>query len=254
VVPVTRGNSLDAHAPDPQHFGRRMVSILDVDDELARAVPSTRRRQASEVLRVSVIEAPKGSLRPPTLDPLHAYGLLMLDGLIAQRLRVADASATEILGPGDILRPWEAHPVQDEALHRFTWHTLEPAQLAVLDERLTPHLGRWPTLSVALSGRLLRRTRNLSYLLALSHLSRLEDRLLGTLWHLATNWGRVTPRGVTVPVKLTHNELGEMVGARRSSVTIALKLLRDRHLISRRADGSYLVCGDPPAWLPPPPS
>ena len=156
------------------------------------------------------------------------------------------ATAMEILGPRDVVRPWENPPLADTVALQTRWEIFQPARFAVLDERITALLARWPTLSVALSGRLLRRSERLSYLLAVSHLPRIEDRLLATLWYLAASWGRVTADGMTVPISLTHQGLGEIAGAQRPSVTLAMASLRDRGLVTRQAAGTYLLCGDPP--------
>ena len=50
----------------------------------------------------------------------------------------------------------------------------------------------------------------------------------------------MTPDGVVVPLQLTHEALGQLVGARRPTVTLALKMLCDRGAIER-PDRSWLV-------------
>lgn len=77
---------------------------------------------------------------------------------------------------------------------------------------------------------------------------RVERRLLLKLRQLAERWGRVTPDGIRLDLRLTHQELANMVGAVRESVTLALGRLADsgeievrrRELIIRppRDDGS----------------
>ena len=56
---------------------------------------------------------------------------------------------------------------------------------------------------------------------------RVERRLLLKLRQLAERWGRVTPDGIRLDLRLTHQELANMVGAVRESVTIALGRLAD---------------------------
>jgi CRP-like cAMP-binding protein len=51
---------------------------------------------------------------------------------------------------------------------------------------------------------------------------RVERRLLLKLRQLAERFGRVTPQGIRLDLRLTHQQLAEMVGAVRESVTIAL--------------------------------
>jgi hypothetical protein len=49
-----------------------------------------------------------------------------------------------------------------------------------------------------------------------------------------------------VPLALTHRILGQLVGARRPTVSTALAELAERGELIRRPDGSWLLRGDPP--------
>jgi CRP/FNR family transcriptional regulator, cyclic AMP receptor protein len=70
--------------------------------------------------------------------------------------------------------------------------------------------------------------------------------LKALFWHLAERWGRVSGDGVIVPLALTHRILGQLVGARRPTVSTALSELAEREELVRRPDGSWLLRGDPP--------
>ena len=237
-------------APGPE-ADAPFVLFLEEDAELAELLPEPQRQRAASLLRARIVEAGPGSWRPVGLDGASGWGLLVLDGIMAHRVRLADTTTMELLGPGDILRPGEdSHPADGLAVPA-EWEILQPARLAILDERITAVAARWPQLSAALSSRLLRRTQRLIYLLAVSHLSRLEDRLLATLWCLAAAWGRVSPQGLIVPVRLTHQALGELAGAQRSSVSIAMGLLRERQAVTCSRDGSYIVRDAPPGLQSP---
>jgi CRP-like cAMP-binding protein len=85
--------------------------------------------------------------------------------------------------------------------------------------------------------------------MALSHLNRVDVRLLAFFWHLADRWGRVGPEGVIVPLRLTHRTLAQLVGAQRPSVTTALGALAGEGRVTRRDDGTWLLHGEPPADL-----
>jgi CRP/FNR family cyclic AMP-dependent transcriptional regulator len=56
----------------------------------------------------------------------------------------------------------------------------------------------------------------------------------------------VSGDGVIVPLALTHRILGQLVGARRPTVSTALSELAERGELVRRADGSWLLRGEPP--------
>ena len=98
----------------------------------------------------------------------------------------------------------------------------------------------------ALLDRAARRAERLVVLQAIAHLTRVDDRLLALLWCLAERWGRVSPEGVLVSLRLSHRTLAAMVGARRPSVTTALGQLMARGEVERRADGEWILLGSPP--------
>ena len=52
--------------------------------------------------------------------------------------------------------------------------------------------------------------------------------------------------GVVVPLALTHRILGQLVGARRPTVSTALGELAERGELVRRVDGSWVLRGSPP--------
>lgn len=55
-----------------------------------------------------------------------------------------------------------------------------------------------------------------------------ERRVLRKLQQLALRWGRVTPDGIRLNLRLTHQELASMVGAVRETVTLAMGRLQDQ--------------------------
>jgi len=64
---------------------------------------------------------------------------------------------------------------------------------------------------------------------------RLERRLVLKLRQLADRWGKVTPEGVRLDLRVTHQELADMIGGARESVTVALGRLQDQgEVIVRR--------------------
>ncbi len=220
--------------------------ILKEDPDLAEGLPDEVRHTASELLCAPVVIVSSPRWQPPRLEPSkNTLGLLVLDGLIGRRLRVGEAVATELLSCGDILRPWDRPTLADLIPGEADWRVFRPARIAVLDERITALIGRRPELTIAFASRLLRRARYAHYLMAISHLSRVEDRLRAVLWHMASNWGYVTPRGVSIPFRLTHEVLGEIIGARRPSITLAVGHLKQREELAQAPHGGWILTGDP---------
>lgn len=229
---------------------QEVAFILDDDPDLAAGVPPGELQALRDALRAGVISAASPRWTPPEYDRERAFGLLVLDGLLGRRVRVGRGVATELLSCGDILRPWDEPLLWNLVPPELDWRVFSPVRLAVLDERITRIIGTRPQLVVTFSGRLLRRARNGAYLMAVGHSRIVEDRLLATLWHLASNWGRVSREGISIPYRLTHEVLGEIVGAARPSVTLAMQRLRDRGDVRRNPQGLYTVRGDPP-WSDP---
>jgi len=114
-----------------------------------------------------------------------------------------------------------------------------------LDSAFSVAAARWSSISARLSERAMRRTHDLANQLAIVCLPGLELRLYALLWHLADRFGPVTPEGGVVPVRLTHETLATLAGARRPSGTTALNRLRKRTLIGARDDGWWIVDAGP---------
>jgi CRP-like cAMP-binding protein len=223
-----------------------VVRLLQADPDLAAGLSPEEIRRAMAVLRSEVRALPPGAWLAPRGAARASYGFLVLDGLLQRRVDHGLGVARELLGPGDVVRPQARAASLSLLSQDASWTVLQPARLAVLDERLTALIGRFPGLMVELAERQHHRAQCLAHMLAISHLPRVEDRLLATLWYLAERWGRVTAAGVTVPLVLTHEALGELVGAQRSSVTLAVSSLRDEGRLTRGGDGAYVLLGDAP--------
>ena len=95
----------------------------------------------------------------------------------------------------------------------------------------------------------MQRTHWLAFHLAVCGLRRVDDRLLSVLWHFADRWGTVTPEGVRLDLRLTHQVLAAVTGARRPSVTTALKRLADQKRVHPLPRSRWLLLGNPPAEL-----
>jgi hypothetical protein len=159
---------------------------------------------------------------------------------------VADHVSAELLGPGDLVRPWQGSAGAGLLPVRAVWSVLSTVTLAVLDRRFAAEAARYPEITAALFDRLGERSLRLATTQAISQLTRVDRRLKALFWHLAERWGRVSGDGVVVPLALTHRILGQLVGARRPTVSTALSELAEREELVRRPDGSWLLRGDPP--------
>ena len=177
-------------------------------------------------------------------NPEHV-GLLLLEGVVSREVVVSDTVSTELLGPGDVLRPWTLQESAPLLQLTVRWSALTESRVAVLDRRFASRLTQWPEVNAVLIDRLNDRAQRLATTQAISQLNRVDRRLLALFWHLAERWGRVTADGIAVPLTLSHRMLGQLVGARRPTVSTAIGDLAERDELVRRSDGTWLLKGDP---------
>jgi CRP-like cAMP-binding protein len=222
--------------------------IADLDPDILEGVPAPRRALAARDLRVMVSRVGRGTWRPGELAPEATVGLLVLDGVAFRRIEVGGRCAGDLVGAGDLLRPWESDVDFTILPADAEWQVLQPLTVALIDESFVARAARWPGVVSCLLARAVRRTRMVTLQFALAQRVRSEERLLLVLWELAQRWGKVTPDGVVLPIALRHHHLATLVASLRPSVTLGLQRLAGRGLVQRRTDG-YLLCGEPrDAW------
>jgi hypothetical protein len=223
--------------------------VLDSDPELGLRLPPDEIGGARAELVAAVLPLARGRCDLPADLGSGRLGFLVLDGVLARNIILAGTTCTELLGEGDVLQP-SVGP-RDDALvrYRVQWQVLAPARLAMLDPAFMRVLGRWPPVMSVLLERALRRAQRMAIHQALLQLSPVETRLLVLFWHLAERWGKVTPTGINLRLRLSHEVLGHLVGAQRASVTTALRHVGESGRLARRTDGTWLVRGSPPDEL-----
>jgi hypothetical protein len=170
---------------------------------------------------------------------LHGPGLLLLRGLVAKEVHVGGRTATELLGPGDLVRPWdtEEEPVPVD----LVWRVLVPTDVAVLDAFFADRIRPWPAIAADLMARAVHRSESLAVQRAIASHPRVDVRVALLLWHLAGRWGRVQADGtVRLELPLTHRLIGELIGSERPSVSHAIGRLSRAGLVERGLDGWHL--------------
>ncbi len=226
-----------------------VVCVLDEDPDLAADVAheclSTVRAAArARCHRVEVgAWAADDEAAVPGSDGL---GLLVLSGMCVRRVGHGDRHAGELLGGGDLLRPWEEPGMLDSMPFATAWRVIEPLRLAVLDDAFLQRVAPHRRVVAALMARALQRSRACVVNLAIANESTAEQRVWMQLWHLADRWGRMTPAGVALAAPITHALLSDLVAIRRPSVTAAIGELERRRMVSRPL-GRFVLHGAPPA-------
>jgi CRP-like cAMP-binding protein len=228
------------------------TSLLKLDADLGSALPAELRTLAAERLIVRLERLPAGDWhpQPDEFGARHGIGLLIGDGFIVRHVKLEHRAGAEVLGPGDLLRPWQDDG--EYAVYPYVpgWRAVTAVTFAVLDLAFASRLGPFPEVTAAITGRAMSRSRRVAGHLVLAQLASVEHRVLLVLWQLADLWGRVRPDGVLLPVPLTHRLLGLTIGARRPSVTTALGALAEQDLVRSLGREGFLLLGPPPQDLP----
>lgn len=252
---VSPGGSQSQHRSGSRSGGVTRVapgavcSVLREDPDLAAALPRAERVRAMDECTAPVLRIRRGCWSDEEIEMAGGgIGLLVLQGLLIRRVGVDGRFGAELLGDGDLLRPWQGEDAQIALRYKTDWRVLEPTRVAVLDRRIAERLARYPELIEGLVGRALDRSRELAVNLAIVQHPRVDVRLLMLLWHLADRWGRVGRDGLHVPLRLTHAALGELVAARRPTVSRALSELAEQGLV-RAVEDVWLLSGEPPREL-----
>jgi CRP/FNR family transcriptional regulator, cyclic AMP receptor protein len=228
-----------------------LISIVDADPELGDLLDDSERERAQReaLTRVRRLSPGKWEAAEAVEVDVHHRGFLVADGLLSREVNVLGRRCVELIGPGDVLRPWSWDEEGSHVQAEVGWTVLEPTELAVLDHGLVQRIAPWPQLGVELFARGTRRAHHLAVALAIAHHPRVEDRLVLTLWHLAERWGRVGKDGIAVPLPLSHQRLADLIGAHRPSVTSAIGDLTKAGQLSRRQDNVWILRGPPPEEL-----
>lgn len=227
------------------------VDLLEIDPDLFAGVDPA---EVADARHADALWVDIGHWEPDALGLGQAgdFGLLVLDGILLRRTALRCRDGLELLGPGDVLRPWAAGWDHSDLGVRPTWSVHRRARLALLNADFSMRVARWPVIAGELMDRLVRRQYGLGVQLSITHIPNLQLRLRLMLWSLAARWGRVTRDGVRVDVALTHQLLADLAGASRPPVTTALGQLERNGSILRDATGRWVLRGLPPEELLPP--
>jgi CRP/FNR family transcriptional regulator, cyclic AMP receptor protein len=220
-----------------------VVRLLEIDPELGSGLSGDRLEAAKRDVIGRVRTLPPGPWSRSDYRRFDAavIGLFVIDGVLAREVSLSNTTCTELLGHGDLLRPWDEDGAYAPVPSSADWTVLEPTAVAVLDGRFAAATARWPEVLSGVTGRAVQRARWLSVQLAIRCLTRVDVRVLVLFWHLADRWGRVERDGVHVPMRLTHALLARLIAVRRASVTASLGRLRERGFIERRPDRTWLL-------------
>jgi hypothetical protein len=162
--------------------------------------------------------------------------------MLARRIDLHGQQRAELLGAGDVIRPWETGEEFTSLAVTLRWDVVSPTRIAVLDDHFVSCCDGSPDVLGRLAVRGIQRSQRLATQLALAEIRHIDERLLALFTLLGDRFGRMTAKGVHLPVRMTHDLLAEIVGAKRPTVTTAVGELERRGALRRRDDRTWLVC------------
>jgi CRP/FNR family transcriptional regulator, cyclic AMP receptor protein len=218
------------------------VSVLEVEPELGAHLAGEQLEQAGS-FALPVKTVTRGTNAAEALKETDAFGAIVLDGLLLHGTQIDKRPALRLVEPGDVV-PFTRN-TQAIPLATVTLRAAARSRLVLLDRHFLVATQRWPLLTALMYRRAVDSSERLATQLAISQLSRVEERLMALMWLLAETWGHVTTSGIRLQLALTHEALGGLVGAQRPTVTLALKDLSERGSLVRH-EKDWLILDPPP--------
>jgi CRP/FNR family transcriptional regulator, cyclic AMP receptor protein len=128
--------------------------ILREDTDLADAISPHHREAAIAQCTAREVLLPTGEGVSESSPLQGGVGILVLRGLLIRRVGIDGRFGAELLGEGDLLRPWQWETDSPTLALQMGWSIIEPVRLALLDDDFATHcIGRFPELASPLVGR-----------------------------------------------------------------------------------------------------
>jgi CRP-like cAMP-binding protein len=140
---------------------------------------------------------------------IHSSGDESILGLIGPMMPLARKFST--------LESYTAVALTEVDLLRLNWHDVQDS----------------PRLAMDMNQLLARRLRQTESLLALLGKRQTSERLLGFLTFLAREFGQETPKGIFLDIRLTHQQIANIVGTTRVTVTRLLGAFKKESILTK---------------------
>ena len=159
-------------------------------------------------------------------------------GLLLRRVSVEGRSSAELLGTGDVVRPWrdgcDAEAPPSHSLARAPDHSP-----CVLDDHAVERMADYPEIMRGLLERSLDRSRRLAVNMAIVHHPRVDIRLQMLFWHLADRWGRVRNGQTILPLRSRTRHRGPDHGQHPTVSTASVTWRAAKSSALRQMDGCF---------------
>ncbi len=160
-------------------------------------------------------------------DSLH----IVLEGRVKVSLLSEEGKEAilSILGAGEVFGEMSLF---DGDPRSATVTTMEPCRFLVLRRQtFLPFLEKRPQVMLELIAEMSRRLRATNTLVGNLSFLNLSARLARILLNLVQQYGKMSPKGIVIGLKLSQEELGHLVGVSRESVNRQLRLWVESGLI-----------------------
>ena len=178
------------------------VRVLEVDPDLGNGLDPEAFADARAALVAPAVAADRGAwdLAATWAATGAQLGLLMTAGVLARDVGVGRRVSLEILGPGDLVRPWPPDRHAQGLDFQLRFDVLESVRFAALDDAFAVAAARWPSVLGQVAGRVMGRATSASLRLLIHQVVRIDDRVLLSLWGLAERPS--VPGGPFSPIRL----------------------------------------------------
>jgi CRP/FNR family cyclic AMP-dependent transcriptional regulator len=220
--------------------GTSTIPLVTVLPEITALIPASERQLAEQVLHLPRLQV-HGEMADALIGTPTAFDFIVADGVVLKQTRYAGRTSLELLGPGDVLAPPLTPSRQLEARATSSYQAHGQVSLAVIEDRFRTAARRWPQLSDVLYDRLARQTHRASMHLAVLHIANAEGRVMALFCDLAERFGHVTSDGIMIDVDLTHELIGQLIGSRRPTVSIALEELSTSGTLTRTNNNRWML-------------
>jgi CRP/FNR family transcriptional regulator len=155
-----------------------------------------------------------------------------------------------LVGPGDLI---EGNGFCEDAVHEVTCETLEPSRLCLINRQgYLEWLEKCPAYAIQLLQLVSQRILSTSIGRERFPFCKTAERLAALLVHLSRRFGRRSSDGITLGIRLTREELGELIGAAPETVIRLLSRFKRERLVGNAGEDIVLLNSERLSQMSPP--
>jgi CRP-like cAMP-binding protein len=220
------------------------IHLLEADPRLGSYIDRAELEEARRLIVVPALDLSPGALDLAAVRDAEGvscpcWGMMVVAGAVLNNVSLMDRICSRLFGPGDLMLL--DGPLEESIPAAWEWTVKLPSRIALLDDRLLTAGQRWPAVLRAVHERAAQVGHMGMLNRAISQLPRVEDRLLAFFWTVADQRGSVRADGIWLDVPLTHDELGQLVGARRPTVSLGMRKLGEQGHLTAEEHGFLLA-------------